>query len=356
MERLAKIRGGLIDLGLDAVLITDELNQRYATGFAFTDGAVLITLDRAFLITDSRYIEAAEKCVSRDITLRMFGAGKRLTELVREAIAECGVKMLGAEEYSLSHGAFLAWQRALGTELHPCQSLFNSLRASKDEAEQRSMRRAQAIAEKALDDVLSIIRPGVTERDIAAEITYRLLKHGGEGNSFDPIAVTGANSSMPHGVPSDTVVREGDFVTMDFGCLKDGYCSDMTRTVAVGYATDEMKNVYDIVLRAQLAGIAKAAAGVSGAEIDGAARKVIADAGYGEYFGHSFGHSLGLYIHESPAAAPSVKTPMPNGAVISAEPGIYLPGRFGVRIEDVLILREGGCEVITKANKELVIL
>ena len=230
MERLAKIRGGLIDLGLDAVLITDELNQRYATGFAFTDGAVLITLDRAFLITDSRYIEAAERCVSRDITLRMFGAGRRLTELVREAIAECGVKMLGAEEFSLSHGAFLNWQKALGTELHPCQSLFYSLRASKDEAEQRSMRHAQAIAEKALDDVLRIIRPGVTERDIAAEITYRLLKHGGEGNSFAPIAVTGANTSMPHGVPSDAVVREGDFVTMDFGCLKDGYCSDMTRT------------------------------------------------------------------------------------------------------------------------------
>lgn len=152
------------------------------------------------------------------------------------------------------------------------------------------------------------------------------------------------------------LVREGDFITMDFGCIKDGYCSDMTRTVAVGYATDEMKNVYDIVLRAQLAGIARAAAGVTGAEIDGAARKVISDAGYGEYFGHSFGHSLGLYIHESPSASPSVKTPMPEGAVISAEPGIYLPGKFGVRIEDVLILREGGCEVITKAAKQLLIL
>ena len=244
----------------------------------------------------------------------------------------------------------------LGVELHPCQSLFYRLRASKDEAEIRSMRRAQAIAEKALDDVLHIIRPGITERDIAAEISYRMLKHGGEGNSFDPIAVTGANSSMPHGVPSDAVVREGDFITMDFGCIKDGYCSDMTRTVAVGYATDEMKNVYDIVLRAQLAGIARAAAGVTGAEIDGAARKVISDAGYGEYFGHSFGHSLGLYIHESPSASPSVKTPMPEGAVISAEPGIYLPGKFGVRIEDVLILREGGCEVITKAAKQLLIL
>ena len=163
MERLAKIRGGLIDLGLDAVLITDELNQRYATGFAFTDGAVLITLDRAFLLTDSRYIEAAQKSVSGDITVRMFGAGKRLSQLVREAMTECSVKMLGAEEFSLSHGAYLNWQRVLGVELHPCQSLFYRLRASKDEAEIRSMRRAQAIAEKALDDVLGIIRPGILQ-------------------------------------------------------------------------------------------------------------------------------------------------------------------------------------------------
>ena len=356
MERLVKIRERLARAGLDAVLITDEKNQRYATGFAFTDGAVLITQTRALLFTDSRYIEAAEKAVSPEIELRLFGAGRRLTELVRASVEECMAQSVGAEEFSLPHGEYLAWERSLGIELKPCQSIFNELRASKDESELENMRLAQSIAEKALSDVLGIIRPGVTERDIAAEITYRLLKHGGEGNSFDPIAVTGANSSMPHGVPSDAVVREGDFVTMDFGCVKNGYCSDMTRTVAVGYATDEMKNVYDTVLRAQLAGIAKAAAGVTGAEIDQAARSVIAQAGYGEYFGHAFGHSLGLYIHEPPVAAPSVKTPMPCGAVISAEPGIYLPGKFGVRIEDVLILREGGCEVITRAPKELVIL
>lgn len=356
MERLAKIRGGLIDLGLDAVLITDELNQRYAAGFAFTDGAVLVTLDRAFLLTDSRYIEAAEKSVSGDITVRMFGAGKRLSQLVREAMDECGVKMLGAEEFSLSHGAYLNWQRVLGVELHPCQSLFYRLRASKDESEIRSMRRAQAIAEKALDDVLHIIRPGITERDIAAEISYRMLKHGGEGNSFDPIAVTGANSSMPHGVPSDAVVREGDFITMDFGCIKDGYCSDMTRTVAVGMPTDEMRSVYQTVLQAQLAGIAAAKAGVTGERVDAAARKVISDAGYGDYFGHSFGHSLGLDIHEHPIAAPGVHVRLPEHTVISAEPGIYLPGKFGVRIEDVMHLTADGAEILTRSPKNLIIL
>ena len=338
------------------MLITDEKNQRYATGFAFTDGAVLVTKNSAYLFTDSRYIEAAEKSVDESISLRLFGAGKRLSQLIKAELNAENVESLGGEEMTLSHGAYLGYEKLLGRKLTPSQHIFSELRAAKTAEEQEYMRQAQRIAEKALDDVLGIIRPGITERDIAAEITYRLLKHGGEGNSFDPIAVTGANSSMPHGVPGDAVVKEGDFITMDFGCLKNGYCSDMTRTVAVGYATDEMKAVYDIVLRAQSEGIKTARAGVTGAEIDAAARNVISAAGYGEYFGHSFGHSLGLYIHESPAAAPSVQTVMPVGAVISAEPGIYLPGKFGVRIEDVLILNEGGCENITHAKKELIII
>ena len=185
----------------------------------------------------------------------------------------------------------------------------------------------------------------------------RMLRHGSEGNSFDPIVITGKKTSMPHGVPGDALIAEGDFVTMDFGCIKHGYCSDMTRTVAVGHATEEMRNIYSIVLEAQLAGIAAARAGVPGRDIDGAARDVITHAGYGEYFGHGFGHSLGLDIHESPNANLRGETPMPVGAVVSAEPGIYLPGRFGVRIEDVMVLRENGAEVITRAPKmELIVL
>ena len=197
----------------------------------------------------------------------------------------------------------------------------------------------------------------MTEREVAAELVYRMLRHGSEGNSFDPIVVTGSKTSMPHGVPGDKVIQAGDFVTMDFGCLKDGYCSDMTRTVAVGSATEEMRNVYAVVLKAQLAGIAAARAGVLGKDIDAASRKVIADAGYGEYFGHGFGHCLGLDIHEPPFAGPRGEAPLPAGALSSAEPGIYLPGRFGVRIEDVMIIRADHAEVITKAPKdELIIL
>ena len=356
MNNTKKIQEKLVSAGLDALLISDEKNQRYACGFPFTDGAVLVTTGKTYLFTDSRYIEAAQKALDPEIELRQFGGGKRLHEYIREALEESHVKRLGAEEEKLSFADYRRYEELLGLELTPAQSILSELRAAKSREELGFMQEAQNIAELALADVLKIIKPGVSERDIAAEITYRLLKHGAEGNSFDPIAVTGKNSSMPHGVPGDTLVREGDFVTMDFGCLKHGYCSDMTRTVAVGYATDEMKKVYDTVLRAQLAGIAKAKAGVRGCDIDAAARQVIEDAGYGQYFGHSFGHSLGLDIHEAPNASPSCETVMPVGAVISAEPGIYIPGSFGVRIEDALYLTEDGCINLTHADKSLIIL
>lgn len=356
MNNIARIGQKLIEKNLDAVIITDEKNQRYATGFAFTDGTVVVGREKAWLITDSRYIEAAEKTAGGCCEVQMFDREHSQLSLIRAALAECGAQRIGAEEMKLSHRQYLDLESRIEHELLPAQDIFYELRASKNEEEIAFMRRAQEISEAALEETVHIIKPGMTEREVAAELVYRMLRHGSEGNSFDPIVVTGAKTSMPHGVPGDVVIKEGDFITMDFGSLSGGYCSDMTRTVAVGYATDEMKNIYDIVLRAQLAGIAAAKAGIPGCEIDAAARKVIDDAGYGRYFGHSFGHSLGLDIHEAPNAAPSGKTPMPVGAVVSAEPGIYLPGKFGVRIEDVMIMREGGCEVITKAPKQLIIL
>ena len=191
---------------------------------------------------------------------------------------------------------------------------------------------------------------------LAARLVYELLRRGARKVSFDPIVAAGANGSMPHAVPGETEIQKGMFVTMDFGCVYDGYCSDMTRTVAVGQPTQEMERVYKTVLAAQKAGIAAARAGMPGRELDAAARKVIEEAGYGDYFTHSFGHSLGLEIHESPNASPSEIRPLPVGTVISAEPGIYLPGRFGVRIEDVLVLEEGGCRDITQSPKNLIVL
>lgn len=357
MNNVKSIQQQLISRGLDALLVTGEKNQRYALGFPFTDGAVLISREHAWLITDSRYIEAAQNAAGSFAEVVMYDGSKGLNAHLKALIADEHIAKLGAEEEGMSHAEFLRTEEALGLKLENAQCIFKTLRAAKSEEELSAMRQAQAIAELALAETLPMIRPGVSEREIAAELVYRMLRHGAEGNSFDPIVITGKKTSMPHGVPGDELVADGDFVTMDFGCLKHGYCSDMTRTVAVGHATDEMKNIYSIVLQAQLAGIAAARAGICGAQIDKAARDVIAAAGYGEYFGHGFGHSLGLDIHEAPNANPRGNEPMPVGAVISAEPGIYLPGKFGVRIEDVMILRETGAEVITKAPKnELIIL
>ena len=356
MNNIERIQEILKERGLDGLLLTDEKNQRYAAGFAFTDGAVLVGREKAWLITDSRYIEAAEKNAAAGVTVWLYDRQRPLMERLKAAIREAGMERLAAEDGKLSHREYLAYEQALGMALLPAGELMAKLRAAKTEEEIGAMRAAQAIAERALEEVLPLIRPGMTEKQVMAELVYRTLRHGSEGNSFDPIVVSGPNTSLPHGVPGDRVIQRGDFVTMDFGCLKEGYCSDMTRTVAVGEASDEMRNVYDIVLKAQLAGIAVARAGIPGKEIDAAARKVITQAGYGPYFGHGFGHSLGLDIHEAPSANLRGEEPMPVGAVCSAEPGIYLPGRFGVRIEDVMILREGGCDVITKAPKELIIL
>ena len=182
-----------------------------------------------------------------------------------------------------------------------------------------------------------------------------MYKNGATGLAFDPIVVSGPNTSLPHGVAGERVIRAGDFITMDFGASYMGYCSDMTRTVAVGFVTEEMKKIYNIVLEAQLAGIAASKAGVPGQDIDGAARRIISDAGYGPYFGHGYGHSLGLEIHENPSPNARNEAAMPVNSVASAEPGIYLPGKFGVRIEDVVVYREDGCEILTHSPKNLII-
>ena len=345
MNHILQIQKKLIERDLDAILLTDEKNQRYAAGFPFTDGYVLVSREAAWLITDSRYIEAAENAAASVAKILLYDNRNPKVRLLKSVLAEAGISVLAAENRKLCHADYQALERLLGLTLQPAGDLMSELRASKDEDELHSMIAAQRISEKALEDTLHIIRPGMTEKEVAAELVYRMLKYGSEGNSFDPIVVTG-----------DAVLQPGDFVTMDFGSLKDGYCSDMTRTVAVCSATDEMKNVYDTVLRAQLAGIAAARSGILGKEIDQASRKVINDAGFGEYFGHGFGHCLGLDIHEPPFANPRGEVLMPENSVSSAEPGIYLPGRFGVRIEDVMILRPQGSEVITLAPKTELIL
>ena len=341
--------------GLDAMLLTSEANCYYATGF-MGEGIALVTRRGSWYFTDSRYTEAADKAIGDAAVIREVSREKPFSALINEALAEAGAEKAGFEEQRMTVAEHAVYSEKLHCTLTPASSLMTELRGSKDEEELSCMTAAQRIAEGALEQILKEIRPGMTEKEIAARLNYLMVSAGAEKTAFDTIVASGPNGSMPHAVPGMRKVREGDFITMDFGCVYKGYCSDMTRTVALGRPSDEMRNVYDIVLQAQLAGIAAAKAGVTGAAIDGAARKVIQDAGYGACFGHSFGHSLGIDIHEAPNAAPGNDKPMPDGAVVSAEPGIYLPGKFGVRIEDVMILRPDGAQVITKAPKALLVL
>ncbi|MBQ2634561.1 MAG: aminopeptidase P family protein [Oscillospiraceae bacterium] len=353
MTRIEKLQAELSKRDLDAVVLFSESNVRYAGQFAFTDGAVAVARDRALLLTDSRYIEAAQ-AEARDVEVRLADAKHPLTAQLRDFLSGC--KRIAAEEQRLPYADWKRLEEKLETALLPGDEVLSALRAVKDPEEIAALTAAQRIAEQALEEVLPFLRPGVKERDIAAELTYRMMRLGGEGNSFDPITITGANTSKPHGVPGEAVVRPGDFVTMDFGTLVGGYHSDMTRTVAVGYATDEMRRVYDTVLRAQLAGIERMRAGTTGAEVHQAADELITAAGYGGFFGHGFGHSVGLEIHEGPSASPRNTQPLPDGAVVTAEPGIYLPGAFGVRIEDMIHVTAAGPVNLTAAPKELMIL
>ena len=354
MNHLNNIAAKLPEYGLDAMLITSEAGERYAVGF-HGEGLLLVTRDGAHYTTDGRYIEAArEQITGAQVSLVSAGSG-HLAQ-ARAYLEANGLHNVGFESGAMTVDAHRRYAQELPCILTPAQALLDGLRASKDEGELALMRRAQEITDEAFKAILSFIRPGMTEREIAARLVYEMMSRGGEKVSFDPIVAAGPNGSRPHAVPGDLMVDTGMFITMDFGCKVEGYCSDMTRTVAMGRPTAEMERVYQVVLEAQQAGINAARAGVPGCEVDGAARKVITDGGYGEFFSHSFGHSLGLDIHESPNASPSEKTPIPAGAVVSAEPGIYLPGRFGVRIEDVLVYREEGCEDITASPKELIIL
>lgn len=355
MTNLEKLQQSIAASGMDAMLLIDPKNRFYATGFQSSAGAVIVSRDDAWLFTDSRYIEAARETAAERYHVGLNDREHSLSDLVKEVLQSQGLGKLGGEECSLSHDDYLAYEAAIGTTLVPAQQLIMDLRAAKSEEEIALMKQAQAITDRAFASILTFLRPGVTEQAVAAELMYSMMKDGAQRMSFDPIVVTGARSSMPHGVPGQTVIQPGDFVTMDFGCVYGGYCSDMTRTVAIDFATKEMKKVYHTVLEAQLAGIAAAKAGVLGKDVDRAGRDVIAAAGYGDCFGHGFGHSLGLDIHESPNASPAGNKPMPLGCVCSAEPGIYLPGKFGVRIEDVIVFRENGCEVLTKSPKELII-
>lgn len=354
MANIDKIRQEMRKEGLPALWLYSDVDRHYATGFHTSAGAVLILPEKAYFITDSRYIEAAGKQVEGAKVLLCTSDNKE-SAILRRILEENGITSLGVQEGSLSYADYVRLQESLGVTFLAGQKITGSLREIKERYEVEHMITAQRIAEKALDHVLGLISPGMTELALAAELEYQMKKNGAESLSFETICVAGANSSLPHGVPSDYRLQKGDFVTMDFGCKYKGYCSDMTRTVAIGAASDEMRRVYETVLAAQEAGEAACRPGVIGKDMDMAARRVIEDAGFGQYFGHGLGHSVGLEIHESPNANPTGDKPLPAGTVVTNEPGIYLPGKFGVRIEDMLYITKDGCENLTKAPRNLII-
>ena len=320
------------------------------------EGVVLVTRQGCHYFTDSRYIELAQNTVTNaDVT--MVTPHQDHLALASLVLEHYGLKRVGIEEAYLT---VERWQKMkiafpADTELVPAGKLLTELRSAKTEEELAVMQKAQDITDQVFAEICEFLHAGVTESEVAAQLTYLQMKHGAEGNSFPPIVASGANGSMPHAIPTAKPIQKGEFVTMDFGCIYQGYCSDMTRTVAIGQPSDEMRRVYDAVLEAQLAGIAAAKAGVPGCDVHNAAWDVLKKYGYGDYFGHGFGHSLGIEIHESPNANRANTKPLPAGAVLSAEPGVYLPGKFGVRTEDVIFLTETGNRILTHAPKHLII-
>ncbi len=340
---------------VDGLLLTSEYSRFYGAEHHISEGVAIVTKNGCRYFTDSRYIESAQKDI-HDFAVFEMNRQNPYNDLINKAIADFGVTKLGYEEEYLSVAQYLDYEKNLNAKLVPMEGKIAALRMVKEDWELDLMRKAQDITDKAFAEVLTKIKVGMTEKQLQAELVYCLLKNGADNVAFDPIVITGAKTSMPHGVPGDEVIQEGDFITMDFGALYGHYCADMTRTVAVGYATEEMQKVYNTVLQAQEAAIAATKAGIPGKEIDAVARKIIDDAGYGAYFGHGYGHSLGMEVHEAPNCNPTGEIVMQENMISSAEPGIYLPGKFGVRIEDVVIFKADGCENITNSPKNLIII
>ncbi|HZG58072.1 Xaa-Pro peptidase family protein [Paenibacillus sp.] len=354
-QRLTKLRQAMKAEGVDALLIASPTNRRYISGFTGSSGYAVVTERNAWLFTDFRYVtQAGEQAAGFDIVEHGASALATIGDTLRAA----GAASLGFEQQHLSYGAYLAYGKDIGSgiRLVPTDGLVERLRRIKDESELAVLREAVAIADKAFEHILTVLKPGLRERDVALELEMFMRRLGAKGSSFDIIVASGERSALPHGVASDRIIGADEFVKMDFGALYDGYCSDLTRTVVIGKPTPKHREIYDIVLEAQLATLAGLRAGMTGSEGDALARNVIASRGYGERFGHGTGHAVGMDIHESPRLSKTESSTLEPGMVVTVEPGIYLPGFGGVRIEDIVVVTENGCDVLTKSKKDFITL
>ena len=353
MSALNKLRTKIAELGVDAVLVLDELNQHYLSGFAFTDGMLLITRSEAHLITDFRYYEMALKSADKDFTV---GTPKDRNAFVSEVLERCGVHSVGFEGGFVSYETYKRYtEKFRSVEFVDIGDAIEILRQIKTPEEIAKLQKAQDIADAAFLHVLGMLTPNMTEMDVAVEIEYAMRRGGAEGFSFDTIAVSGDASALPHGTPRNVKLKNG-FLTMDFGAKFDGYCSDMTRTVVIGKADADMKKLYNTVLSAQMAAIDFLREGVDAGEADKVARDIIDS--YPEFrgaFGHSLGHSTGLFVHETPTLSPkSFGRALRIGEILTVEPGIYLFGKYGCRIEDMVAIEKNGVYNFTNSTKDLI--
>jgi Xaa-Pro aminopeptidase len=350
--RRSRLIERLPDSGVDALLVTSPPNVRYLTGFTGSNGQALIGADGGTFLTDGRYAEQSRREVPELELVTYFGG---LAGPVREACAAAGIERLGFES---AHVTYAAWRSLVdacpGVELVPVEPEVERLRWAKDPEEMDAIDRAQDAADRAFDSVLDLLVVGMTERQVALALEDGMRHAGADGLSFESIVAFGENAAEPHHEPNHRALEEGDVVKLDFGALWSGYHSDMTRTISFGSPPAELRKIHDVVREAQQTGIDAVRAGAVAGDVDRAARTVIEDAGYGENFGHGLGHGVGLEIHEGPRFHPGSEHVLPMGAVVTIEPGIYVPGVGGVRIEDMVEVTDDGCRVIPTSTRELI--
>ncbi len=353
-RRLERVRKQLEALGVDGLLITNPYNRRYLTGFTGSSGYVLVMPDKALLFTDFRYTsQAAEQAKAYEVVQHAINP----LESIAEALKAFGVRKLGFEKNHVTYAAHAGYaEQFAGVELVPTQNVVEALRSIKDEEELGYIRKAIEITELAFEKILEIMKPGISELDVSAELEYLMRKNGAPSSAYATIVASGLRGALPHGLASGKLLEAGEFVTLDFGASYEGYCSDLTRTVFLGTPTEKHKELYSIVLEANRATLAGLKPGMSGKEGDSIARDLIASHGYGPNFGHGLGHAFGLEIHEPVRLSQQSADILAPGMVITVEPGIYVPGLGGVRIEDDIVVTERGIEVLTKSNKELIVL
>ena len=343
-RRIALLKDRIKASGLDSFLVTDEINVSYLSGFSGHDSMILVTPKKTFFITDSRYLQEAEESLD-GFTIRLVTVSAY--ETIREIVKTCRIKRLGFESTDLPFAAAARLKKYIeGAKLSPTDGIVEDLRAIKDSLEVGAIRRSIALAKTVLRETLGLLKPGTTEAAIAKHIEIEFLKKGARA-AFEPIVAAGANSSKPHAAPGQARIRDNSFVMIDMGCRLNSYCSDMTRTVLLGAMKDKFADIYTVVREAQKRAIAKVRSGARMSEVDFAARGYIHSKGFGKYFGHSVGHGVGMRVHELPSVSRISKDFLKKGMVTSIEPAIYIPGFGGVRIEDMVLVTDKGCEILT---------